>query len=96
MPTRKLIRMSRFIYRECNPYTIDGHPDLTPQDLHILGLTEHFYVNWNPDPPTVKPPKWVDMVDRARAFITDWDARQHTYTQDELMELVTAYREGSK
>jgi hypothetical protein len=36
--------MSRFSYRECNPYTIDGHPDLTPQDLHFLGLTEHFYV----------------------------------------------------
>jgi hypothetical protein len=88
--------MSRFIYRECNPYTIEGHPDLTPQDLHIMGLTEHFYVRWNPDPPAVKPPKWAEMVNRADAFITDWNARQHSYTQDELMELVNAYREGTQ
>jgi hypothetical protein len=87
--------MSRFSYRECNPYTIEGHPDLTPQDLHILGLIEHFYVNWNPDPPAVKPPAWAEMVNRAEAFITDWNARQHTYTQDELMELVNAYLEGT-
>jgi hypothetical protein len=88
--------MSRFSYRECNPYTIEGHPDLTPQDLFVLGLTEHFCVRWNPDPPEVKPPAWAEMVDRAKAFITDWDARQHVYTQDELTELITAYREGSR
>ena len=86
--------MSRFRYIECNPYAVkEHHPDQTVTDLHYLGLIDHFYVRWNPDPPKVKPPSWVARVERARAFIRDWDARQHTYTQDELRQLVTAYQE---